>query len=47
MTAVEIKIGDQPALVLPKSVAKSLGLREGQFLHAERLTDGSVRIWAI
>jgi antitoxin component of MazEF toxin-antitoxin module len=44
MTAVEIKIGDHPALVLPKDVAKSLGLREGQHLHAERLADGSLKI---
>jgi antitoxin component of MazEF toxin-antitoxin module len=44
MTAVEIKIGDHPALVLPKDVAKSLGLREGQRLHAERLADGSLKI---
>ncbi len=44
MTAVEIKIGDHPTLVLRKGMAKTLGLHEGQHLHAERLADGSVRI---
>jgi bifunctional DNA-binding transcriptional regulator/antitoxin component of YhaV-PrlF toxin-antitoxin module len=44
MTAIEIKIGDDSALVLPKEVAIALGLEEGQYLHAERLPDGSVKI---
>lgn len=44
MTAFEIKIGDHPTLVLTKDVAKSLGLREGQNLNAERQQDGSLKI---
>lgn len=44
MTALEIKIGEQAILVLPKDVAKALGLREGQHLHASQLPDGSLRI---
>jgi hypothetical protein len=44
MRSVRIGIGDDAIMVLPGDIAKTLGIREGQYLRAERLADGSVRL---